>query len=930
MTKYIKTNVASVTGVNSELDKIETAIDSHLDRAGGSPNYMEADLDMNSNDILNAGNVATDTLSLAGQQVFVDDLVTSSILPTQTGHAGEHLTTDGSIASWTAQHGEIDLADYVTTPATASAEINTAAAAALAAGKALVSYDRSITYVLTAGVPIDLEGLKYIDIKGEIDTTALDTVTTTGVIRLGNMAQSTGGDWRFGDIISSNPLGLDTATTYPQVRINGTKSITMHFGETRYIQFYQTDEVTDATKERIANAYNHIYIAGRTGLFEVTGTTRVTDPVWFNENRIYGGRIYKTIFRDKGYNHNHNHFYNSLFEGTEFEVDLETGHSNHWHDVRLESVTLSAGITFAAGTSNNTVERSWISSLTPRETVQNMAGFPITDTGKNNSIYYKWLPNYTKKSVISFSPNQTILTDGLLFTNSSSSTVVGVLDNEILQTITTNARRPVISCRDTVVVPFTHSRLAETGLIPVDNGAIFSVEGIIDSGFWRYQMRAYDSDGLLLDDAGAFDAPSLTYSGSGVWASSDLTSSELATNRPLAFNVDSASVAYVSAILATGSVSDTVIRAMNMYYYEPANSNTKTVASLDRIPKSLYLDSEPLYGHASLGQKVGTLTGEFACAFELTTYVTTEISAGATSITVDDITNTLPAGSLADGDVVGISLDDGTTHWDVVSGLASKTFTISALVSPIGTAGVKALAGAYVVFNRWIRYEHYDETGKNYAGGLHAMQDSATAPTGSVALGHGAGRRIEGDKNICIGKFSAPDVTGDNNTIVGADCGLDLTSGTNNVLIGYLCEPSAGTAANQIAIGINVGATADDQFSFGSFNNVVSNDFGTDALWSRASDVRKKTNIVDSVFGLDFITQLRPVEFNWKEGWGNTTVDITGLIAQDVEAALDGREFIGHAVRPDGYQTLKLEAFIPVLINAVKELTAKVEKLENK
>ena len=69
---------------------------------------------------------------------------------------------------------------------------------------------------------------------------------------------------------------------------------------------------------------------------------------------------------------------------------------------------------------------------------------------------------------------------------------------------------------------------------------------------------------------------------------------------------------------------------------------------------------------------------------------------------------------------------------------------------------------------------------------------------------------------------------------------------------------------------------------------------------------------------------------NWKEDWGNTDVKITGLIAQEVETALEGRDFIGHKVAADGYQELKLEAFIPVLINAVKELEAKVKDLESK
>ncbi len=66
MTRYSKTNVSSISGVNSELQKIATAIDSLLDRDGTAPNSMESDLDLNSNSILNVANgvAGTDAVNL--------------------------------------------------------------------------------------------------------------------------------------------------------------------------------------------------------------------------------------------------------------------------------------------------------------------------------------------------------------------------------------------------------------------------------------------------------------------------------------------------------------------------------------------------------------------------------------------------------------------------------------------------------------------------------------------------------------------------------------------------------------------------------------------------------------------------------------------------------------------------------------------------
>lgn len=61
---------------------------------------------------------------------------------------------------------------------------------------------------------------------------------------------------------------------------------------------------------------------------------------------------------------------------------------------------------------------------------------------------------------------------------------------------------------------------------------------------------------------------------------------------------------------------------------------------------------------------------------------------GATSVTVS------VAGTIANGDVVGVLQDNGLTHWSTVSGLTGDTFTIDALDDA-------ATAGNPVVFNRW-------------------------------------------------------------------------------------------------------------------------------------------------------------------------------------------------------------------------------------
>lgn len=132
------------------------------------------------------------------------------------------------------------------------------------------------------------------------------------------------------------------------------------------------------------------------------------------------------------------------------------------------------------------------------------------------------------------------------------------------------------------------------------------------------------------------------------------------------------------------------------------------------------------------------------------------------------------------------------------------------------------------------------------------------------------------------------------------------------------------------------------------------------AVWAangtiQTSDEREKKDIVDSDLGLDFVSKLRPVSFKWKVGKNEVTSELDGLdeegnpktkivvtpiegkrthyglIAQEVETLLDGKDFGGfiHDAETD-IKGLRYDQFIPVLINAIKELKAEIEILKAK
>lgn len=100
----------------------------------------------------------------------------------------------------------------------------------------------------------------------------------------------------------------------------------------------------------------------------------------------------------------------------------------------------------------------------------------------------------------------------------------------------------------------------------------------------------------------------------------------------------------------------------------------------------------------------------------------------------------------------------------------------------------------------------------------------------------------------------------------------------------------------------------------GSFSGGVTASGG----FQTSSDSRLKSNIQDSLYGLNTVLALRSVTYT-KDGKSDV-----GLIAQDVEAIIP--EFVGETA--DGMKTVNYSQMVSVLIKAVQELKAEVDTLK--
>ncbi len=186
------------------------------------------------------------------------------------------------------------------------------------------------------------------------------------------------------------------------------------------------------------------------------------------------------------------------------------------------------------------------------------------------------------------------------------------------------------------------------------------------------------------------------------------------------------------------------------------------------------------------------------------------------------------------------------------------------------------------------------------------------------------------------------------------------------------CAPSTTGTTDVLLINENGSLipVTDNAVSLGGSGNRFSSVWAANGT-IQTSDARTKTDISDSILGLDFINGLRPVSYKWIEGSrkvirqtyfdsegnevpegviapeGSVPGEVIsesmpgirthwGLIAQEVKALADksGIDFGGWVLSdendPDSQQAIRYDQFIAPLIKAVQQLSTRVVALEAK
>jgi hypothetical protein len=189
----------------------------------------------------------------------------------------------------------------------------------------------------------------------------------------------------------------------------------------------------------------------------------------------------------------------------------------------------------------------------------------------------------------------------------------------------------------------------------------------------------------------------------------------------------------------------------------------------------------------------------------------------------------------------------------------------------------------------------------------------------NIAIGSSSQAYLSGNSasNVAVGAEALKNnTTGIQNTALGDQAAITMDGFDHTTSIGYLATPDA---SNQVVLG-NITGTSP----------VVTSLKARVAL-TVASDIRDKTDVEDTSLGLDFINQIRPVDYRLKARDSSDSDPRLrhGVIAQEILQLVEsGSNFGGVDSTNLEHLAVTYTEFIAPCIKAIQELSAEVDRLK--
>jgi hypothetical protein len=542
-----------------------------------------------------------------------------------------------------------------------------AAAEARATGKMLYC-PRGFTVRLSAST--DLTGIKYIRFESPI-------VIPTGTVTVGGFFNSGGGRIEFDNVTNGGSL-FAAPPAQPVLRVTGLSESFVSVGSCNFLQLYADAGVS----ENRAVSYNQFRLTGAVTLLGMTDSGVALSYV--NENFIYADRIERLSIVGVGYGHNHNKIFHPCMEGSNVSLTFTNTSMNQIYGVRFETVSASPGITFNSTSFSNTVMFTWSGAGSPED--QFRIAIPVSDSGRGNMVTSEAATQFHKTQAFAVGPNSGIV--GTATSSAAADPRISPATNGLF----VNGGPALLTPSLLGFTPPTFEFIALSDPIPVQLGDVIVWDVDFDGSILRPAVYVLDSQMRPLTsesgggayyqqtDLTTLDATYGFYTSAGALSAAQM--------RPGSIRRSEVAFVRIGGYLSSAGF----VRYFSASVYSQAMNRGRTEGEAARRYQFLTIDGAPTRGYVQQGTAIYdrvTRVMRFCTRAQEST-LTAALSAGATSATVASGTG------LANGDIVGILLDNQTTHWTTVSALAGNTFTIAAI-----PAGRSAPINGRVVFNRW-------------------------------------------------------------------------------------------------------------------------------------------------------------------------------------------------------------------------------------